>query len=170
MSSNAGSRFPVVCQCHSARGRSTHGVLRPNVGVLPEQSCIPQRPPQTSRALQINSGLAQDARRLVLLRSTRHLCGQTMRRRDFIMVLGGAGATGGQAADHRVPRRRHTNKPAHMGRRIRAAAARARLGRGPHRRHRIPLGGGPRRPLCRDCGRQLSNQATSCRHMNKGAI
>ena len=85
--------------------------------------------------------------------SCHHRRGGIVKRRKFIALLGGAAAAlrawplrraraAGQGADHRVPRRGDACGLRPMGRRICAAAARARLDRGPHRRDRVSLGEG----------------------------
>ena len=57
-----------------------------------------------------------------------------------------------------------------MDRRLCAAAARARLDRGPQRRDRVPLGGGPRRALRRDRGRVRPAQGRCHRHGGTDAV
>jgi hypothetical protein len=68
------------------------------------------------------------------------------------------GPTAGEAADYRVLRTEHTFSHELMGRRFCAAVARTRVDRGPHRRCRISLGGGPQRAPHRDRGRVCSAQ------------
>src|SRR5262249_31873345 len=70
-----------------------------------------------------------------------------------------------------LPRKRHADSPARMARRLCAATARARLDRGPHRRNRVPLGGGTPRALCRapsfiaQAGRRRPSELNPCRMM-----
>ena len=73
-----------------------------------------------------------------------------MRRRDFDRaarrgcgVAGRGPGAAEQDANRRIPGRQHAGRRRTMGCRLCAAAARAGLDRGTHRRDRVSLGGGP---------------------------
>src|SRR5262252_4233273 len=72
--------------------------------------------------------------------------------RGGIMAARGPRAAAREAADNRVVGLEHAFSHEPMGCCFCPAAPRPRLDRGPHSRHRVSLGGGTRRALCRDRG------------------
>jgi superfamily I DNA/RNA helicase len=69
------------------------------------------------------------------------------------VARGGAGAAGGEVADHRVLGLGLAFIRGQKGRRVFAAAPRTRLDRGSHHRNRGSMGGRTQRALCRNCSR-----------------
>src|SRR5262249_31398493 len=82
----------------------------------------------------------------------------------------GASAADGEATNCRVLGRQHTFGGKRAGGRIRAAAPRPRLDRGPHDRDRISLGRRAQRSLGRDRGRVYPAQSRHHRHGPGGNV